>query len=1042
MLAWLISSSVRLRTLVVVVAAGLLVLGAVGVRDKALDIIPELALPSLTVKTESLGLSSAEVESLITVPLEADLLNGVPWLQVIQSESMAGLSTIEMIFAPGTDLMKARQMVQERLTQAHALPNVSSPPVMLQPVSSTSRVMNIGLSSKSVSLIDMSVQARWNIAPRLAGVPGVANVSIWGQRDRQVQVLVDSRNLNKKGVKLDQVVKTTGEAVWSSPLTYLNSSTPGTGGFIETPNQRLSIRHQLPIATVATFAKVPLTGTTTSVGDVAYLVEGHQALIGDAIIGEGPGLMVAIEKFPGFNTLDVTRGVERALNELKPGLPGIEINTTIYHPASFIERAASNLGKAVIISIILAAVTLGLLMGSWRTAVIALAAISLSFVCAELLLKAAGIPLSMMVVGGLLMASGVIVHDGILDVDNVLRRLRAPSREGRSGLLVVVRAMLETRRPMLYASLIVVLAMLPVLFMQSRSAAFFAPMAWAYIAAVSISMLVALIVTPALAAVLLAHAPLTRTGSWAVNKLAGLFDRILGPVIRAPLVCIGAGVVAAIACYPLWRSLERDMVPSFRETDLVIEWQGPPGTSLQAMTRSTENLIRDLRQIPGVQNAFADLGRAVLCNCERAADVNAGHVWVNIDPKADRETTVDAVEAAITAYPGMRGKLGTYLSTKLREALTGDPDSLTVRVYGNSLEIIRAKAEEIRASMAKIPGIENPRVELQVEEPSIEVKVDVDSAAGFGLKPGDIRRATSAMVGGITVGALFEDQKVFDVVVWGRPELRDNIDDVRNLMISSESGSQVRLAEVADVRIAPATSIIQRQGSSRRIDVSAKVDERALGDVAADVAKSVKQIAFPFEHRAEVLGEYKEQRAALQSVYSYIAAAAVLMFLLTQAVLRSWALTALSLLGVPVAVLGGLVAAAAINDGHFSLGSLLGLAAVLALMVRQGIGLVAHFQHLQLNEGELFGEKLVRRGVQEQFPSIIVSSVTMLALVLPFAVMGDVAGLEIAYPLAVVVLGGVVTSTLGTLLVLPALYARFGGGWTADRLDLEMETAS
>src|SRR5712664_3464580 len=259
------------------------------------------------------------------------------------------------------------------------------------------------------------------------------------------------------------------------------------------------------------------------------------------------------------------------------------------------------------------------------------------------------------------------------------------------------------------------------------------------------------------------------------------------------------------------------MVPSFKETDLVIEWQGPPSTSLQAMTRSTEGLIRDLGQIPGMQ-----------------------------------------------------GKVGTYLSTKLREALTGDPDSITVRVYGNSLDIIRAKAEEIRASIAKIPGIENPRVELQVEEPAIEVKVDVDRAAYYGLKPGDVRRATSAIVGGITVGALFEDQKVFDVVVWGRPELRDNIDDVRNLMINSEDGSQVRLAQVANVSIAPATSIIRRQGSSRRIDVSANVDERALGDVADEVAKSIKQMAFPFEHRAEVLGEYKEQRAALRSIYGYM----------------------------------------------------------------------------------------------------------------------------------------------------------------------------
>jgi Cu/Ag efflux pump CusA len=1044
MLAWLISSSLRLRNLVVVVAAGLLILGAVGLRNKPLDVIPEFSPLSLTVKTESLGLSSAEVESLITVPLEADLLNGVPWLQVIQSESMAGLSTIEMVFAPGTDLMKARQMVQERLTQAHALPNVSSPPVMLQPVSSASRVMNIGLSSKSVSLIDMSVQARWNIAPRLAGVPGVANVSIWGQRERQVQVHVDGRNLRKKGIKLEQVIKTSGEAVWSSPLTYLNSSTPGTGGFIETPNQRLNVRHQLPITTARTFSKVAVTGTTSRVGDVAHVLEGHQPLIGDAIIGDGPGLMIAIEKFPGFNTLEVTRGVERALQELKPGLPGIEIDTTIYHPASFIERATGNLGKAAIISIVLVAAALGLLMGNWRAAVIALAAISLSFVTAGLLLQVAGISLNMMVIAGLLMAAGAIVHDGILDADNVLRRLRAP-RDGRSGFLVIARAMLETRRPMVYASLIIVVAVLPVLFIYSRSGAFFAPMAWAYIAAVSASMAVALIATPALAALLLADAPLTPEGgsprnNSLLNKLAELLDRIVGPVARAPIACIGAGVVAVIACVAVWGTLEREMVPSFKETDLVVEWQGPPGTSLQAMTRSTEGLIRDLRQIPGVQNASANLGRAVLCNCERATDVNAGKVWVKIDPKADYEATIEAVEEAVTAYPGMRGRVGTYLSAKLREALTGDPNSITVRVYGNRLDVIRAKAEEIRALMAKIPGIENPQVELQIEEPSIEVKVDVDRAALHGLKPGDVRRATSAIVGGITVGALFEDQKVFDVVVWGRPEMRDNIDDVRNLMIHSESGAQIPLTQVADVRIAPAISIIRRQGSSRRIDVSAKVDERPLGDVANDVAKGVKQVTFPFEHHAEVVGEYIEQRAALRSIYSYMAAAAVLMFLLMHAALRSWALAALSLLGVPIAVLGSL-AAIAITDGTFSLGSLLGLGAVLALTVRQGVGLVAHFQHLQLHEGEPFGEKLVRRGVQEQFPSIMASSVTTLVLVLPFAILGDVAGLEIAHPLAIVVVGGIVTSTLGTLLVVPALYARFGGGWTADRLDLETGAA-
>ena len=668
---------------------------AAGLRNKPLELIPEFSPLSLTVKAEALGLSSAEVEALITVPLEADLLNGVPWLEVIQSESMAGLSTIEMVFPPGTDLMKARQMVQERLTQAHALPNVSTPPVMLQPVSSASRVMNIGLSSKSVSLIDMSVQARWNIAPRLAGVPGVANVSIWGQRERQVQVHVDARNLQNKKVKLEQVIKTSGEAVWSSPLTFLNSSTPGTGGFVETPNQRLNIRHQLPITTARTFSKVAVTGTAVRVGDVAHVLEGHQPLIGDAIIGDGPGLMVAIEKFPGSSTLEVTRGVERALAELKPGLSGIDIDTSIYRPASFIERATGNLGMAALIAVVLATIVLGVLLGNWRSVVVALFAVALSLITAVLLLQAAGVALSMMAIAGLVVAIGVVVHDGLLDFDHAQQQLRGAQDSGRSRLLVVARAIRESRRPMVYALLIILLAVLPVLFMQGRSAAFFAPMAWAYIVTVCVSMAVALIVTPALTALLLSGASPPPKARSLLSRLTGPFDRMASSVVRAPIVCMGVGVAAAVGCVVLWGTLEREMVPSFKETDLVVDWQGPPGTSLQEMNRVTAGLMRDLRKIPGVQSASATLGRALLCH-ECSIDVNAGKVWVKIDPKADRDATADAVDEAVKDYPGMRGRAGTYLSAKLREALTGYPDSVTVRVYGRNLDIIRAKAEEIR----------------------------------------------------------------------------------------------------------------------------------------------------------------------------------------------------------------------------------------------------------------------------------------------------------------------------------------------------------
>jgi Cu/Ag efflux pump CusA len=840
-------------------------------------------------------------------------------------------------------------------------------------------------------------------------------------------------------MKLDQVVKTAGEAVWSSPLTYLNSSTPGTGGFIDTPNQRLNIRHRLPIATAGTFREVVVNGTNTRLGDVTHVLESHQPLIGDAVIGDQPGLMLAIEKLPGYNTVDVTRAVERAIADLKPGLPGIEVDTTIYYPASFIERATGNLGKAMIIAIILAAIALGLLMNSLRVAFIAIVAISLSFVSAALLLQAVGIPFSMMVIAGLLLATSVIVHDGVLDSDNVLKRLRSP-RNGRSTFLVIARAINESRRPMVYASVITLIAVVPILLLKSQSSAFFVPMAWAYSAAVLVSMAVALLVTPALAALLLANEKPEQEVRKPINQLVRLFEPFGVSASRAPVIGIGVGLAAAIACVPAFRILERNLVPSFKETDLVVQWESPPGTSLAAMTRVTSGLMADLRKIPGVQKAAANFGRAVLCNCDDAIDVNSGTVWVKIDPKADHEDTLEAIEDAIKGYPGMHGKVASYMSTKLREALTGNPDAITVRVYGNNLEVLRSKAAEIKNAMAKIPGIDEPHVESRIEEPAIEVKVNVDRAAKHGLKPGDVRRATSAMVGGITVGGLFEGQKVFDVVVWGRPETRGNLNDIYNLKIQSESGAEVPLSEVADVRIAPATSIIRREGALRRIDVTAQVDEeRALGSLVQDLSSRIKQISFPFEHHAEILGEYAEQRAALRSIYGYAAAAAALMFLLTQAALGSWTLAALSLLGVPIAILGSLLAVA-IGGGALSLGSLFGMGAVLALTLRQGIELVTYFQHLQVNEGEAFGEAVVHRGLREKFPSIVTSSVVTLAIVLPFAILGNVAGLEIAHPLAVAVTGGIIASTFAILFVVPALYFRFGAGWRPDQLDLEVCT--
>jgi Cu/Ag efflux pump CusA len=1027
---WIVSSSIRLRTLVAAFAALLLIAGGWQLRSVPLDAVPEFSPLSLQVKTEALGLSASEVEALITVPMEADLLNGVPWLQSIESESVTGLSSIEMFFVPGTDLMKARQMIEERLVQAHALPNVSKPPRMLQPVASAGRIMNVSLTSKTVPLIDMSVQAQWNIVPRLAGVPGVSNVSIWGQRDRQLQVLVDPKRLNDANVTLEQIVKTSGEAVWASPLTFLNSSTPGSGGFIDTPNQRLNIRHVSPILTANEFARIPVHGTAVALSDVANVVESHQPLIGDAVYASGPGLMLVIEKFPDFNTQDVTRGVEAVLASMRPGLTGIDIDTTIYRPASFIERATSNLSTGLMASGALAIIAFCALLGSWRAAFVGLVAMAASLMAAGLVLHLRGVNFNMMVIIGMVLAIGVIIDDAIADITNIARRLREPRTLAAGGVAAgqalrnpIVSAALAVRGPTFYATLILAVAVLPILFMQGLSASFFQPMIWSYLLALVVSMLVALTVTPALAALLLTNGPPSEDSTpRLMGAMHRAYDRIAGStaksVIPGVVMLVGAGFVG----YLVWSQEDRSLIPSFNETDIFVEFQGAPGTSLPAMNATTQSLIQEIRKIPGVVNAGAQVGRAQLSY--DVADVNSAEVWVSIDPRADYEPTLAAIQQAAGKFPGYSGEVETYLSKKMHERLTGQDETITVRLYGHDLSILRAKAEEVGALLSKIDGVKKPRVEQQAEREAIEVSVDLDKAREHGLKPGDVRRAASTLVSGITVGALFHDQKIVDVVVWGVPDIRRSPEDVSNLLIETGSGDLVRLADVATVKTVPATSVIRRQGVSRRLDVEAAVSGRALGEVTQEVARRITDIAFPFEYHAQVMGEHVERQAALRSVYAYAIAACVMIFLLLQAAFGSWRMAVVSIVSIPAALLGGLIVMLFIKETAF-LGGILGLITVAGVAVRNAILLVKRFQILEHRDGA-DAALVVSHGVNERFQSIVTTAIATAAVVLPFAVMGDVAGLEIFHPAALVILGGLVTSTVFSLFVVPALYTRFG----------------
>jgi CzcA family heavy metal efflux pump len=1023
MMRAIVDSSLRFRLLVVAVAAATLVGGASRLRNMPVDVLPEFVPPTVEIQTEALGLSAAETEQLITVPLEQDLLNGVAFLDDIRSESVPGLSRILLVFEPGTDIFQARQVVAERLTQAHALPNVSKPPQMLQPLSSTNRAMMIGVSSTNVSALKMSVLARWTIAPRLVGVPGVANVAIWGQQDRQLQVQVKPERLRAQGVSLGQVVETAANSLWVSPLTFVEASTPGTGGFIDTPNQRLGIQHLSPIRTPADLAKVRVDNTSgreLQLGDVASVVEDHQPLIGDAVLDADEGLLFVIEKFPEANTLDVTRGVEDAIEAMRPGLSGVEFDTTVYRPASYIESSINKLTWALIFGAVALVLLLAAFFFRWRTALIAAVVIPLSLVVAALVLDALGTTMNAIILAGLVAALILVIDDAVVDVENVERRLREHRRDGRdkSTAAVVLDSALQMRGPIAYATLIIALAVLPVFFLDGLSGAFFPDLAGAFLLALLASMAVALTVTPALSLLLLSRASLERESPpvpWLQRSYEGALSRVVNRP-RISYVAVGAVALAALAAVPF---LGQSLLPTFKESQLLIRWDGPPGTSLPEMNRITALASDELRSIPGVRNVGAHVGRAV--TADQVVGVNSGELWASIDPDADYDATVASIRRVVDGYPGFSRDVQTFSKDRVREVLTGADRDLVVRVYGEEPDTLRAQGEKTKQMLSEVDGLADVQLELQAQEPTLEVEVDLAAAQRHEIKPGDVRRAATTLLSGIQVGSLFEEQKVFDVVVWGEPETRNSLTSIQQLLIDKPEGGHVRLGDVAKVRIAPNASVIERQAVSRYLDVSASISGRNRGAVVRDVEDRLQDVAYPLEYHAAVVSGETQPRGLLISIGI---AGAIGIFLLLQAFFGSWRLATLCFLTFPVAVAGGVLTALAF-DRSLSFGSYLGLVAVFGLAVRSGLLLVDRFRRIERADGEDLQAEALVRAARDRMPATLLTALAVGMVMLALAIFGGNPGYELLRPLAVVVLGGLVTSTLLTLFVLPAFYLRF-----------------
>jgi CzcA family heavy metal efflux pump len=1035
LLRWIVASSLRFRWLVLFAAAALLCIGAAQIRDAKVDVFPEFAPPRVEIQTLATGNSSAQVEELITIPIE-EQLNGIEGLDELRSKSIADLSAIELVFKRGTDEVHARQLVQERIAAlTPALPTFAAPPFMMPAVSVTSRVMKIGLTSDKVSPTELSTIAYWKIRQRLMRVPGVANVGIWGERLQQEHVEVDPKRLARYGVSVDEVMNATSDSLDSGLLRFSDGNFIGKGGFVETGGKRLNIRNEVGINTPRDLGKIAIerrNGKRLRISDVANVKEGFQPLGGDAVINNGPGLLLVVQKYPGANTLKVTSGLDEAINEMRPGLPGITVDSTIFRPASFIETAIHNLTTALLLGCLLVILIIFAFLFQFRTALISLLAIPLSLIAAIVVLDMQGTTINVMLLAGLVVAVGVVVDDAIIDVENITRRLRQNKEAGspKSTARVVLDASLEVRSSITYATLIILVAVAPVFLLGGLSGSFFQPLVLAYGLAVLVSLLVALTVTPALCLLLLRKSTLERQSPLLLALQRG-YTAILSRLIRTPrpaLAVAGALLLAGVVVAP---TLGSSLFPTFKERDFLLHWINKPATSQPEEARIVARGCNDLRNIPGVRNCGSHIGQAFLS--EETEGVNFGENWISLDPKADYDKTVAAVQKTADSYPGIYRNVQTYLRERISESITGKANAIVVRIFGPELDVLSKKSDEVVKQIAAVPGVVDAHADLQENVPHIEVQVNVAEARRQGLKPGDIRRQAATLVASEEVGDIFRGGRAYDVHVSATPQTVQSFDDIRNLPIDTPDGGRVRLRDVAAVRLAPTPNGIERSNASRRIDIGADVHGRDLQAVVSDIKDRLASVKYAEGYHAEVDGESTELASAQNDLVLFGIAAAIVILLLLQSVFSSFRLALLAFLTLPMALVGGILAAA-LNGGELSLGSLVGFLTVFGICARNGILMISHFQHLEREEGETFGPELVLRGAKERLaPILMTASATGLALV-PLVIAGPIPGHEIEHPMAVVILGGLVTSALLNLFVLPSLYLRFGRATSTRRV--------
>ncbi|KAF0126948.1 MAG: CzcA family heavy metal efflux protein [Elusimicrobia bacterium] len=1007
------------RALVLALGGAMLLWGGWTAARMPVDVFPDLTAPTVTVMTEAAGMAPQEVESQVTFPIES-ALNGAPGVRRVRSSTAVGISVVWTEFDWGTDIYAARQVVAEKLQlAAQSLPPEAARPVMTPIASVMGEVMFLALDSDGHTPMEVRTEADWTVRRRLLSVPGVAQVTAIGGEEKQYQALLDPARMAARGVSV-------AEAAAALAGANRNAS----AGFIVAGAQEYLVRG---VGRFTSTADMEETVVAVRGGQPVLLRHIGRAAIGPALKrGEGslngaPAVILSVQKQPGSNTLALTRDLDKALDDLQRTLPaGMRLERNIFRQADFIEVAVGNVVAALRDGAVLVLIVLLVFLGSARASGISMMAIPLSLVAAVLALKGAGATINTMTLGGLAIAIGALVDDAIIDVENVMRRLRqnaALAGGGKPALSVILSATLEIRPSIVFATLIIMLVFLPLFFLTGVEGRLMRPLGFAYVVALFASLIVALVITPAMCWYLLPGSRAMRRGgeSRAVVWLKGVYrPALLWSMRRAALLAwVSAGLFAASAAG--WFYLGRAFLPEFNEGALTVSAVTLPGTSLA----ESDSLGRAVEQVmlaqPEVAAVARRTGRAELD--EHSMGVESAELDVRLEMKErSRAEFLSALRAALAAVPGVNIVIGQPISHRIDHMLSGTRASLAVKIFGPDLYELRRTAARVRDAAAGVPGIADLAVEQQSDIPALKVRFDRKAMAVHGLRAADIAPALEAAFKGLVVSRVLEGSNSFDLSLRYGRELQ--LHEAGDLLIDTPAGRRVPLKALAELSRESGPNSISRENAQRKIVVMANASGRAIGDVVGDVRRAVEaEVSLPAGYRIEYGGQF-EAEAEASRVLAALGAAVVLgIGLLLWLAFRSYRDALFIMLNMPLALIGG-VAGVILSGGTLSVASLIGFIALFGIAVRNGIMLISHIRHLHEKEGEADFTQAVLRGSMERLSPILMTALCAGLALVPLALGGDKPGSEIQTPMALVILSGLVTSTVLNMLVVPALYAR------------------